>query len=237
MRETAKKTFNQTEWVYDCSWWQRALKDFSQRVFANLRDSPGVASRWSQVGVFANLSGTARNPRTPLYYANTAKLLNKYNHSNTQLLPSYLTNTTTLLTQILEVFQNIQPSWKFLQYMWKVCHFWGQQWHSEVKSKFTTTSMWQISPWKSFSKIVSVFPLVPFCQTNFFLLFSRGGRFSWGVELRNATSDANRASTTFLQQPNGSESWDFRQLKKKFEFEFEFWIEIKLGFHCTLYNN
>ena len=41
---------------------------------------PGVASRWSQVGVFANLSGPARNPRTPLYYANTAKLLNKYNH-------------------------------------------------------------------------------------------------------------------------------------------------------------
>ena len=81
MWETAKKTFNQTEWVYDCSWWQRALKDFSQRVFANLRDSPGVASRWSQVGVFANLSGPARNPRTPLYYANTAKLFNKYNHS------------------------------------------------------------------------------------------------------------------------------------------------------------
>ena len=101
MWETAKKTFNQTEWVYDCSWWQRALKDFSQRVFANLRDSPGVASRWSQVGVFANLSGPARNPRTPLYYANTAKLLNKYNHSITQILPSYLTNTTTLLTQIL----------------------------------------------------------------------------------------------------------------------------------------
>ena len=192
---------------------------------------PGVASRWSQVGVFANLSGPARNPRTPLYYANTAKLLNKYNHSITQILPSYLTNTTTLSTQILEVLQN-KPSWSFpffALYGENMSFLGSKMTLSEVKSKFKTTSMWQISPWKS--KIVSVFP--PFCQTHFFLLFSRGGRFSWGVELRNATSDANRASTTFLQQPNGSESWDFRQLKKKFEFL----IEIKLGFHCTLYNN
>ena len=117
--------------------------------------------------------------------------------------------------------------------MGKVCHFWGQQWHSEVKSKFTTTSMWQISPWKSFSKIVSVFPLVPFCQTHFFFTIFQGWKVFMGSELRNATSDANRASTTFLQQPNGSESWDFRQLKKNFEF----FIEIKLSFRCTLHNN
>ena len=101
MWETAKKTFNQTEWVYGCSWWQRALKDFSQRVFANLRDSPGVASRWSQVGVFANLSGPARNPRTPLYYANTAKLNNKYNHSIDANTAKLLNKYNQSITQIL----------------------------------------------------------------------------------------------------------------------------------------
>ena len=82
-----------------------------------------------------------------------------------------------------------------------------------------------------FLKLFLFFPLSHFVKPTFFLLFSRGGRFSWGVELRNATSDVNRASTTFLQQPNGSESWDFRQLKKNFEF----FISIKLSFHCTLY--
>ena len=94
---------------------------------------PGVASRWSQVGVFANLSGPARNPRTPLYYANTAKLfnkynhsidantaklLNKYNHSFTQILPTYLTNTTYW-----------RKYWRFCKIYNQVDHFcniWGK---------------------------------------------------------------------------------------------------------------
>ena len=217
MWETAKKTFNQTEWVYDCPWWQRALKDFSQRMFANLRDS-------SRCGKPVKPSGSV---------CQSQRTRKKSSHP-------------TLLRKYCQVIKQIQPPYR--RKYWRFCkinqvdHFpffalYGENMSflgskmtlSEVKSKFKTTSMWQISPWKS--KIVSVFP--PFCQTHFFLLFSRGGRFSWGVELRNATSDANRASTTFLQQPNGSESWDFRQLKKKFEFL----IEIKLGFHCTLYNN
>ena len=169
MWETAKKTFNQTEWVYDCPWWQRALKDFSQRVFANLRDSPGVASRWSQVGVFANLSGPARNPRTPLYYANTAKLFNKYNHSIDANTGGFAKYTTKLI-----IFAIYGESMSFL----------GPT--MTLKSKFTTTSMWQISPWKSFSKIVSVFPLVPFCQTHFFTIFQGWKVFmgSW-VEKRD----------------------------------------------------
>ena len=112
MWETAKKTFNQTEWVYDCSWWQRALKDFSQRVFANLRDS-------SQCGKPVKPSGSvcqSQRPRKksshptllrkycqvikqiqPLYYANTAKLFNKYNHSIDANTGGFAKYTTKLI--------------------------------------------------------------------------------------------------------------------------------------------
>ena len=143
----------------------------------------------------------------PLYYANTAKLFNKYNHS---------IDANTF------------------------CNIWGKYVifranndtrRSNQNSKPLLCDKYPLG--NLFLKLFLFFPLSHFVKLTFFLLFSRGGRFSWGVELRNATSDANRASTTFLQQPNGSESWDFRQLKKKFEFS----IEIKLGFHCTLYNN
>ena len=124
MWETAKKTFNQTEWVYDCSWWQRALKDFSQRVFANLRDS-------SQCGKPVKPSGSvcqSQRPRKksshptllrkycqvikqiqPLYYANTAKLFNKYNHSIDANTGGFAKYTTKLI-----IFAIYEESMSFL---------------------------------------------------------------------------------------------------------------------------
>ena len=216
MWETAKKTFNQTEWVYDCSWWQRALKDFSQRVFANLRDS-------SRCGKPVKPSGSVCQSQRTRKKSSHPTLLRKYCQVIKQIQPPYRRKYWRFC-KINQV-----DHFPFLLYMGKICHFWGQKWHFRRSNQNSRPLLCDKYPLGNL-KLFLFFPL--FVKPTF-LLFFRGGRFSWGVELRNATSDANRASTTFLQQPNGSESWDFRQLKKKFEFL----IEIKLGFHCTLDNN
>ena len=116
MWETAKKTFNQTEWVYDCSWWQRALKDFSQRVFANLRDS-------SRCGKPVKPSGSVCQSQRTRKKSSHPTLLRKYCQVIKQIQPPYRRNYWRFC-KINQV-----DHFPFLLYMGKLCHFWGQKWH------------------------------------------------------------------------------------------------------------
>ena len=116
MWETAKKTFNQTEWVYDCSRWQRALKDFPQRVFANLRD-------FLRCGKPVKPSGSVCQSQRPRKKSSHPTLLRKYCQVIKKLQPPYRRKYWRFC-KINQV-----DHFPFLLFMRKICHFWGQKWH------------------------------------------------------------------------------------------------------------
>ena len=174
MWETAKKTFNQTEWVYDCSWWQRALKDFSQRVFANLRDS-------SQCGKPVKPSGSVCQSQRPRKKSSHPTLLRKYCQVIKQIQPPYR-----------------RKYWRFCKICNQVDHFcniWGKyvifganndSRRSNQNSQPLLCDKYPLG--NLFLKLFLFFPLVPFCQTHFFFYYFPGvegfhGELSWETRL------------------------------------------------------